>query len=84
MNGSKSTQKLDEEKQEEKMGLGTTLMIVGAAIGAGLLAWGALVASSNEDEKKMMKAPGRNGEYIGRKDFEDNPREYFRDLHGKK
>ncbi|KAF5207337.1 hypothetical protein FRX31_003076 [Thalictrum thalictroides] len=76
MNASKSTQKLDDKgKQEEKMGLGTALLTVGAAIGAALLAWGVSRAFSNDDVK-MMKAPGRD-DYMRRRDFQDNPHKYF-------
>lgn len=38
--------------------------------------------SSNDDEK-LMKAPGRPGEFIARAAFEANPRSYFRALRGK-
>ncbi|KAI9120035.1 hypothetical protein K1719_009004 [Acacia pycnantha] len=35
------------------------------------------------DGEKLMKAPGRPGEFIARAAFEANPRAYFRGLHGK-
>ncbi|KAK1265509.1 hypothetical protein QJS04_geneDACA011191 [Acorus gramineus] len=56
----------------------------GAGIaGAALLAWGASrVMSGSSDEKKMMKAPGRDdGRRIPRKGFEEAPGHYFRRLH---
>ena len=37
------------------------------------------LASSSEDSRKTMKAPGRN-DRIFRDDFEKDPKTYFRDL----
>ncbi|KAK6794198.1 hypothetical protein RDI58_007651 [Solanum bulbocastanum] len=54
------------------------------AIGAGivLLGWGLckLINNGGSNNKKMMKAPGRNDSYIYRDEFESNPSEYFRRL----
>ncbi|RWR75755.1 hypothetical protein CKAN_00415400 [Cinnamomum micranthum f. kanehirae] len=69
----------------------TTVLAVGTSV---VLAAGAIysllgsgssdsVSSENENEnenEKMMKAPGQNGLIIRRTDFEDNPKDYFRDL----
>ncbi|CAN8288032.1 unnamed protein product [Cochlearia groenlandica] len=58
--------------------------IVGAVgVVAGLLAWAGSSSDDNGPKEKMMKAPGKNG-YISRKDFENNPKDYFKNLHGKK
>ncbi|KAL2519246.1 Uncharacterized protein Adt_15493 [Abeliophyllum distichum] len=82
-NPAKKAQKMDETS------------IVGAAVAAvGVAAGVALVShclwnlakdrepETEEEKKKMMKAPGRNYE-IRRDDFEKNPRDYFRDLRGR-
>ncbi|XAR65304.1 hypothetical protein NMG60_11009384, partial [Bertholletia excelsa] len=55
---------------------------MGVAAGAALMGWGfyKLISSSEtSDEKKMMKAPGRDY-YMPRGDFEEDPASYFRDL----
>lgn len=39
--------------------------------------------ASDDDIEKLMKAPGRPGEFIKRAAFEANPRAYFRELRGK-
>lgn len=39
-----------------------------------------LSSGENETAEKMMKAPRKDG-YIVRKDFENNPRKYFEELH---
>ncbi|KAF9624435.1 hypothetical protein IFM89_011443 [Coptis chinensis] len=60
--------------------------IVIATVAAGaLFAWSVVISlfsSGSEDDDKMMKAPGRDAK-IKRRDFENNPRGYFRDLRGK-
>lgn len=52
--------------------------VVGAVVG--LLWW---IGSGSKKEEKMMKAPGKDG-YIVRRDFENNAKDYFKDLRGKK
>ncbi|KAL5718328.1 hypothetical protein ACHQM5_011240 [Ranunculus cassubicifolius] len=86
MSESKTMVKEDKEKDQQKQETGfgsTSTMLLGAA--AGLAAWGLsrLVSSgSSDNDDKMMKAPGRDSQ-IRRKEFEDNPSKYFRDLRRK-
>lgn len=40
-------------------------------------------STESETSGKMMKAPGRSGVIIKRDVFEDDPKDYFRKLHGK-
>ena len=42
-----------------------------------------ILASFKKEDGPMMKALGQNGEYIRRKDFEDNPAGYFKRNRGK-
>ncbi|KAL2546608.1 Uncharacterized protein Fot_15841 [Forsythia ovata] len=81
-------------KKAEKMKEKNEASIVGATVAAvGVAAGVALVAhclrnlakdpepETEEEKKKMMKAPGRENYKIPRDEFEKNPRDYFRDLH---
>lgn len=62
--------------------------IVGAAVGfatfigcvASMLSAGAEATTA---DRKMMKAPGKQGERIYRDDFEKDPSDYFRNLRKK-
>lgn len=85
----------EEERRKKRVGeVVSGVLGFGAAAGAvALAAWGISKASDggssgepwrgDEDEDKMMKAPGRDY-LMPRKDFEENPSEYFRRLRGKK
>ncbi|KAL7110410.1 hypothetical protein ACP275_05G024300 [Erythranthe tilingii] len=70
-------------KEEEEEGLGGAALVVGAAA---LAVWGIATwfGSSEKEPEKMMKAPGQGGRYMPRKDFEQNPSDYFRKQRGKK
>lgn len=59
--------------------VGTAAVAVGAAAAAALVGW--LVSGSGSQEK-TMKAPGRDYR-MRRKDFEESPANYFRDLRKK-
>ncbi|EHA8591237.1 hypothetical protein COCNU_scaffold038434G000010 [Cocos nucifera] len=56
-----------------------------AAVGAfGLLVlWGfsRFVMGGDGNDGKLMKAPGKKGQYISRDFFESDPKAYFRRLH---
>ncbi|XAR65305.1 hypothetical protein NMG60_11009386, partial [Bertholletia excelsa] len=55
---------------------------MGVAAGAALLKWGfykVIWGSEASEERKMMKAPGRDY-YMPRDDFEEDPVSYFHDL----
>ncbi|KAG0458441.1 hypothetical protein HPP92_023598 [Vanilla planifolia] len=74
-----------EEEDAGKVSTGTAVAVAGAA---GLLLWGASLlfspssssSSSSSSKPKMMKAPGRKGQYIQREPFVKNPKDYFRQL----
>ncbi|KAJ8635124.1 hypothetical protein MRB53_009391 [Persea americana] len=77
----------EEKKEATASEVASTALAVGASVGLAAGAIYALLGSgssnsvSNENEnKKMMRAPGKNGETMPRDDFEDNPKGYFRDL----
>ncbi|KAL0327102.1 UNVERIFIED_CONTAM: hypothetical protein Sangu_1788200 [Sesamum angustifolium] len=79
------------EETDKDIGATAAAVAVGAAAGvAALAAWGISKWFGSSEPKpkpprqgKMMKAPGQDG-YIPRKDFVDNPSDYFRGLRGKK
>ncbi|KAF3650077.1 hypothetical protein FXO38_12366 [Capsicum annuum] len=78
----------DENGKENEMITSSEIIksvgIVAAAVG--FAAWGIckiMGSSVDENNKKLMKKPGADG-YMNREDFEKNPKDYFRDLHGKK
>ncbi|KAH7841125.1 hypothetical protein Vadar_025900 [Vaccinium darrowii] len=60
-----------------------TARAVGVAAAVAIVGWGlSKLVSSSGSEEKMMKAPGRDYQ-IPRKDFENSPADYFRDLRKK-
>ncbi|GKV21204.1 hypothetical protein SLEP1_g31201 [Rubroshorea leprosula] len=62
------------------VGLGVGLAVIAGQMGSESNANG-----ENNNEERMMKAPGGGGTYMPRKPFEDDPKGYFRDLRaGKK
>ncbi|KAJ6813797.1 hypothetical protein M6B38_143245 [Iris pallida] len=76
--------------ESQKSALKASAIAVGtAAVAGAALAWAAASkdASSSGDgddgDNRMMKAPGRNGEYIRRRQFEDDPKKYFRNQRNK-
>lgn len=86
-----SAKNSDEKKCEEtieQLNLGSLSsseeVIKKIAIGAVivLLGWGLckLINDGGSVNRKMMKAPGRNGSHIYRDQFESNPSQYFRRL----
>lgn len=81
-----------KDKEDEKSKFydtATTVIGITAAVGAVavLLSWIGSGSGLGSEEKcleeKMIKAPGKDG-YIFRKDFETNPKDYFKDLRSKK
>ena len=51
------------------------------ALGIAALAWGSVSDEPEpQDDRKKMKAPGRNGELIYKDDFQRDPSGYFRQL----
>nr|DAD31529.1 TPA_asm: hypothetical protein HUJ06_010380 [Nelumbo nucifera] len=83
-----------EERKTNNTTHAALAVAVGAAVGTALVGWGLSQTatgseSKQEDEddhhhltQKMMKQPGRDG-YMPRANFEENPRNYFRELRGK-
>ncbi|CAH8300596.1 unnamed protein product, partial [Eruca vesicaria subsp. sativa] len=71
-----------KNKEDEKSDFFDTtnkvIGIVGAVVG---LLW--LNGSGSKKEEKMMKAPRKDG-YIVRRECENSPKDYFKDLRGKK
>lgn len=73
-----STIEIEKEKKKEMV---QAAKVAGALVVVGLVAWGvlSLFSSGSSRNKKVMKAPGKNG-YIFREDFENDPRSYFKSL----
>ena len=74
------------DQREETVESSDTAMKAACALGA--VATGAaliygLSSAAQSDNEKTMKAPGRNREFIARDTFEEDPKSYFRALHGK-
>ncbi|KAL8106057.1 hypothetical protein AgCh_029741 [Apium graveolens] len=69
---------IDEKNKKEMV---EAAKFAGALVVAGVVAWGisSLFSSGSSGNKKVMKAPGKNG-YIFRDDFESDPRSYFKSL----
>ncbi|XAR73227.1 hypothetical protein NMG60_11007131 [Bertholletia excelsa] len=66
-----------EEAIEIIKGVG---LAVGVIAGVGLLGWGiSKLVSLGSEERKMVKAPGRD-RFIFRDEFERDPASYFRNL----
>ncbi|KAK1381048.1 hypothetical protein POM88_027792 [Heracleum sosnowskyi] len=67
---------IDEKKKKEMV---EAAKVVDALLAAGVVAWGvsSLLSSGSSGNKKVMKAPGRNG-YIFGEDFESVPKSYFK------
>ena len=70
-----------EIEEKRKKEITEAAKVAGGLVAAGVIAWGvsSLFSSGSSGNRKMMKAPGRNG-YIYRDDFESNPAGYFRSL----
>ncbi|KAL8052726.1 hypothetical protein ABFX02_05G024300 [Erythranthe guttata] len=81
--GRSSSKAKMKEEEEEDLGLAGAALTVGAAALAmwGIAKW---FGSSEKEPEKMMKAPGQGGRYMPRKDFEQNPSDYFRNQRAKK
>ncbi|KAK4263679.1 hypothetical protein QN277_029062 [Acacia crassicarpa] len=67
------------DDQRDLLVKGGGALLLAAAMGY----YGGLGGGGSGDGQKLMKAPGRPGEFIARAAFEANPRAYFRGLHGK-
>ncbi|KFK33162.1 hypothetical protein AALP_AA6G338500 [Arabis alpina] len=85
MNSNETKDNKDQDEKSKFYDTATTILGIAGAVGAvmGLASW--LGSSSKEKgpQEKMMKAPGKDG-YIHRNHFESNPKDYFKDLRGKK
>ncbi|KAL7149221.1 hypothetical protein ABFS83_05G025300 [Erythranthe nasuta] len=81
--GGRSSSKAKMKEEEKEEGLGGAALVVGAAA---LAVWGIAkwFGSEEKEPEKMMKAPGQGGRYMPRKDFEQNPSDYFRNQRAKK
>ena len=79
------TQTEEDDRQDDRST--STVMAIAGAAGLAVAAWGMskLFGSSSEssEERKMMKAPGRDYK-IPRDDFEKDPKTYFSNLRNKK
>ncbi|CAA7055345.1 unnamed protein product [Microthlaspi erraticum] len=81
-----SDERKDNKDEKSKFyDTATTVIGIAGAVGAvvGLLSWIGSGSKAKGPQEKMMKAPGKDG-HIVRKDFENNPKDYFKDLCGKK
>ncbi|KAL1807077.1 hypothetical protein ACET3Z_030145 [Daucus carota] len=69
------------EEKRNKLEMIEAAKVAGGLVAAGVIAWGvsSLFFSGSSGNRKMMKAPGRNG-YIYVDEFESDPARYFRSL----
>ncbi|KAJ6813642.1 uncharacterized protein M6B38_123190 [Iris pallida] len=70
--------KIKSALKASAIAVGTVAVVVAIAV-----AGAAVVRGIARIDKRMMKAPGRNGESILRSVFEGDPKGYFRNLRNK-
>ena len=89
MNRSESTKNGEYEAHTEtksNFGVVTGVALAAAAaigIASAIFSFGSSSSSSSSEPDKIMIAPGTNGKTMLRKDFQKDPKKYFRDLRKK-
>lgn len=73
------------DESDEDCSSDAPINTAGAVAAVAALVWGLSSVYQKTEVKtgKLMKAPGKRGQYIERALFENDPKGYFRNLHGR-